>query len=162
MAVLIKNLRDNKKVVFDNGRFDAWCVYIVESEGNRKAPLDTVYFAELQKIASHYEAGKVYYDFVRIYNLTNRNIDKTILALIDEIVETYSEEDKKMIEQWFTVIYAGMIAEENKERTKLGKRVKRLGMYQTLVLNMSANDAANFSKGKKWRELDETMKKYNF
>jgi hypothetical protein len=162
MAKLIKNLRDNRQVVFDNGSFDAWCVYVVEANRHKSAPLDTTYFAELQEISRHYEDDKVYNDFVRIYELTNGSIDPTVLSLIDEIVDTYNEEDKIIIEQWFAVIYGGMIAEENKQNAILKKRIKRLGMYQSLILNMPAREAANFSKGKKAIELSPLMQGYGF
>ncbi|MBX2965337.1 MAG: hypothetical protein KF845_04265 [Cyclobacteriaceae bacterium] len=85
-----------------------------------------------------------------------------MLALIDSITNTYNENDKIIVEQWFTVIYAGMIAEENKRFSILKKRVKRLGMHQVLKLNMSAKDAAKFSYEKKWKELDEIMKPLGF
>jgi hypothetical protein len=63
---------------------------------------------------------------------------------------------------WFTVIYAGMIAEENKANAVLKKRIKRLGMYQLMIQNINPEVAANFSKGKNWRELDVLMKQYGF
>jgi hypothetical protein len=66
------------------------------------------------------------------------------------------------VEQWFTVLYAGMIAEENKQNAILKKRVKRLGMHQVLMLNMPSSVAAKFSYGKKWRDLDAIMRPYGF
>jgi len=44
----------------------------------------------------------------------------------------------------------------------LGKRIKRLGMYQTLVDNMEPATAANFSRGMRWQEIDEQCKKRGF
>ena len=35
-------------------------------------------------------------------------------------------------------------------------------MYQILVLNYSAGDAANFSKGKRAKDLDILCKRYGF
>ena len=67
-----------------------------------------------------------------------------------------------MIQQWFTVIYAAMVAEENKAYTILKKRIKRLGMYQLLVLRWSIEEATTFSKGKKWKELDSIMTGFGF
>jgi hypothetical protein len=162
MATLIKNLRNSRKVIFDTGKFDEWCVYIVDSNGSKNAPYDTTYFTDIKRIANRYPENKIYEDFVLIYDQTTSEIDEDVLSLIDEIVDTYEEEDKTIIEQWFSVIYAGMIAEENKEKAILKKRVKRLGMYQVLVLNMLPSIAANFSKGKKWRDLDAIMKPYGF
>jgi hypothetical protein len=50
-----------------------------------------------------------------------------------------------------------MIAEENKKNAILKKRIKRLGMHQVLIMGMPANQAASFSKGKNWRDLNEIM-----
>ena len=162
MAKLIKKLFDNKKVIFDSGKFDDWCVYVVESNGSKKAPYDETYFSELKDISQHYSGNKVYADFVKIYDLATKSIDDNVIKQINQIVDTYNVEHQKKIEQWFTVIYAGMIAEENKQYAILKKRIKRLGMYQVLVLNMPAREAAKFSYGKKWTELDAIMKPYGF
>jgi hypothetical protein len=97
-----------------------------------------------------------------IYERTTSTIDHEVLTLIDEIVATYNQEDKKIVEQWMTVIYAGMIAEENKANAILKKRVKRLGMHQVLMLNMPAREVAKFSYGRKWRELDKIMRPLGF
>jgi hypothetical protein len=66
------------------------------------------------------------------------------------------------MEIWFNVLYAGMVAEENKEHALLKKRIKRLGMHQVLLENMEPEKAALFSKGKKWTELDKLMKEKGF
>ena len=122
-------------------------------------PLDLQYFSELQKLSKFYEKKKLYDDFVRIYNLTYARVDESVLHLIDSICANYQTAHQDIIEQWLTVIYAGMIAEENKEHAILKKRIKHLGMYQVLVQNHTPFYAANFSKGKKWRELDALMTK---
>lgn len=162
MPRLIKNLKNNRKVIFDSGKFDEWCVYVVESDGRRKAPFDVDYFTDLKTLSTQYIGNKVYEDFVSIYVLTTRNIDANVLAEIDKIVSTYKTDHQVIIEQWFTVLYAGMIAEENKQFAILKKRVKRLGMHQVLIDNLSPSIAANFSKGKKWRELDAIMRPKGF
>ncbi len=159
---LIKHLQNNRLVVFDNGKFDNWCVYVVESNGSKKAPFDETYFNDLYLISHKYPNDKVYNDFVMIYENTTRTIDQDVLAMIDNLVATYHNEDKIIVEQWFTVIYAGMISEENKENAILKKRVKRLGMYQVLILKMPAHVAAKYSIGKKWRDLDAMMKPLGF
>ncbi len=162
MIRLIKDLKNNRKVVFDAGRFDDWCVYVIEDNGNANAPQDVTYFSELHLISQKYANQKVYYDFVKIYNKTDKLINSEVLNLIDTIVATYDEEDKISVEQWYTVLYAGMIAEENKKNAILKKRIKRLGMYQVLIQDMPAHEAAKFSYGKKWRDLDQLMKPYGF
>lgn len=162
MGRLIKSLKENRKVIFDSGNFDDWCVYVVEENGRKKAPFDTEYFTDLKSIAKRYEENKVYNDFVAIYSKTTKSIDKDVLDLIDAIVKTYKEDDRFMVEQWFAVIYGGMIAEENKQFAILKKRIKRLGIHQILKLDYDSEVAANFSKGKKWKELDKIMKSLGF
>jgi len=162
MSKLIKRLQNSRSVIFDRGNFDDWCVFIVESNGFKKAPLDETYFGDLFEISKKYQQHKVYADFVLIYKRTTKMIDLSVLQLIDAIVETYRHEDKILVEQWLTVIYAGMVAEENKHLAVLKKRVKRLGMHQVLLLGISAKTAAKFSNGKKWRELDAVMKDLGF
>ncbi|MCO7724924.1 hypothetical protein NJB85_17325 [Myroides odoratimimus] len=154
----IKNLQNNRSVIFDSGKFDQWCVYVVEENGFKKAPFDVDYFTDLQNLNNKYPNNKVYYDFISIYKLTDNTINPVVLNLIDSITNTYNQEDRIIVEQWFSVIYAGMIAEENKQFAILKKRVKHLGVYQTLIQGMNPADAARFSYGKKWRELDAIMK----
>lgn len=162
MEKLVKRLANNRKVIFDTGKFDNWCVYVVESNGNKKAPFDETYFSELKILSKKYLLNKVYDDFVKIYRNTTKEIDQRVILRIDAIVNTYHDEDKIVVEQWMAVLYAGMIAEENKEFARLKKRIKRLGMHQVLILNMPVNEAAKFSTGKKWRDLDAIMKTLGF
>ena len=61
------------------------------------------------------------------------------------------------MEIWFTIIYAAMIAEENKANAILKKRIKRLGMYQVLIQNMKPEEAAQFSRGKSASSLNILM-----
>ncbi len=157
MAVLIKILSNQSRVIFDNGKFDKWCVYIVEKNAYRFAPKDVLYFGELQYLATYYEEGKIYTDFLKFYHPTSHVIDPQILALISAISLSYLPEHQSIIEKWFTVIYAGMIAEENKENAILKKRVKHLGMYQVLIEQISASQAAVFSTGAKWYDLQRIM-----
>lgn len=154
---LIKNLINNRKVIFDQGKFDDWCVYVVESNGTKKAPYDVDYFTDLQNVSRLYPQHKVYNDFLEIYTKTNHTINMDVLGFINNIVFSYQPQHRAMIEQWFTVIYAGMIAEENKKFAILKKRIKHLGMYQILIQNLQPEFAAKFSYGKKWRELDTIM-----
>jgi hypothetical protein len=127
MTQLIKKIKNNRSVIFDTGKFDDWCVYLVESDGTKKAPFDETYFSDLYNISQKYNQNKVYNDFVNVYDLTTKTINPLALKLIDEIVETYNQEDQILVEQWFTVIYAGMIAEENKEKAILKKKNKKIG-----------------------------------
>jgi hypothetical protein len=161
MPTLIKNVRQRNIVEFDQGKFDDWCVYLTRPNRPRYAPLDIEYFSRLQELGRTHGLQRIYNDFVQVYNPTNRVVNPVILNNITTIADTYGS-DAEEVDIWLTVIYAGMIAEENKQFAVLKKRVKRLGMHQVLLENMAPAVAANFSKGKKWRELDQIMRPKGF
>jgi len=148
-------------IEFDSGCFDKWCVFVTNSNGERFAPTDTHYFSRLFILGEKYGHQKIYDDFVVIFNRTTKIIDSNVFDLILTLSKNYKSDFLEM-ETWLNVLYAGMIAEENKENAILKKRIKRLGMHQVLIDNLSPEKAAMFSKGKKWRELDELMKLKGF
>jgi len=161
MPILIKQFSDGSFIEFDKGLFDDWCVYLTRRGGEKYAPRDEQYFDELKKYCCKYSKERIWTDFVKIYDVTSSEIDEEVLDRISEIASSYGE-DSINIDVWFTVIYAGMVAEENKKYAKLKKRIKRLGMYQLLVDNETPSFAANFSKGMKWQELDMIMRSKGF
>lgn len=150
---LVQQFEDGTEVYFDRGKFDDWCVYLTETNSGRKPPLDTEYFSFFQEIAKTYGRAMVYGHFKKIFDLTTEKIDRATLDCIREISLEYKDDVRLDVHKNFVVIYAGMIAEENKEHAILKKKIKRIGFYQAIVSKMSADDAANFSKGKGWREL---------
>jgi hypothetical protein len=167
LATLIKKINNKHIIEFDKGSFDNWCVYLTRERQTRYAPKDIEYFSTLKKLGNKHLHQKIYDDFLLFYNHTTKSINKKVLRVITEIAETYNENAEE-IDIWFSVIYAGMIAEENKENAILGKRIKRLGMYQILCENMDVEKAANFSRkpenyeGSWWKYLDSVMKERNF
>lgn len=148
-------------IEFDKGSFDDWCVFVTRANGERFAPTDIQYFSRLKILAKTYGAQTVYDDFVAIYNRTGTKISKNTLELITVLSRYYGKDSLEM-EIWFNVLYAGMVAEENKQNAILKKRIKRLGVHQVLIENMAAEQAAVFSKGKRWTELDKLMKEKGF
>ena len=161
MSTILKRIPNGSLIEFDDGSFDSWCVYLTRKDKERYAPKDLEYFTVLNHLGKKYGPRKVYDDFVKIYKRTYKIIDKELLRKITRISEDYGQ-DKHKINTWLTIIYAGMVAEENKEKAILKKRVKRLGMYQLLVEQYTPDYAANFSKGKNWKELDAIMKRFGF
>ena len=148
-------------IEFDKGSFDEWCVYVTKSNGERFAPSDLQYFSRLKKLGEKHKAQKIYDDFVVIYNRTTIKPEPDVFALISLLSRSYGT-DALEIEIWFNVLYAGMIAEENKTNAVLKKRIKRLGMHQVLIEEIEPEVAAGFSKGIKWQQLDRLMKAKGF
>lgn len=148
-------------IEFDNGKFDEWCVYVKKPTEARLAPTDEQYFRILFELGAIYGANVIYQDFVEIFNMTSKEVDGIVLNKIHELSQKYGEHSTE-IKIWFTVLYAGMIAEENKAFTRLGKRIKRLGMHQAMHGLLSPEQAAKYSWGKSWRDLDTVMKNFGF
>ena len=161
MPQLIHSFSHGGKIEFDQGCFDKWCVYLTPKHGKRYAPKDTEYFSRLKTLSRKHSPQMIYDDFVTIYNRTEKHIDKQVLILIHALCASYNSDSAEM-EVWFNVLYAGMIAEENKEKAILKKRIKRLGMHQLLVQDYTPLKAATFSKGKNWKELDKIMQAFGF
>jgi hypothetical protein len=152
MSTRIKIFSDKSVLEFDRGKFDDWCVYLT-ANGNKIAPKDIEYFTKIKNFAGLHGAPKIYDDFVKIYNATSSQIDEKIIFAISKMSSQYGT-DALTLDKLFTILYAGMIAEENKQYAKLKKRIKRLGMHQLLIDNFDPEKAANFSRGKNWRTLD--------
>jgi len=161
MPTLIKNVRNRNIVEFDTGSFDNWCVYLTRPGQTRYAPADREYFSKLKLLGDIHGYKKIYNDYVAFYTQTNSSIDINVLDLITGLTNAYGTDAEEM-DIWFSVIYAGMVAEENKAHAKLKKRIKRLGMHQVLIEGLDAGYAANFSRGKKSEELDVLMKEKGF
>lgn len=156
MAQFIKIINVRNLVEFDQGAFDSWCVYLTRLNKPKYAPKDIEYFSKLHDLGKIYGENRIYSDFVEFYNLTTSSVDNAVLSLITSISEKYNQHAEE-IDVWFTIIYAGMVAEENKANAKLKKRIKRLAMHQIFIEGVKPMIAANFSKDRKWQELDKLM-----
>ena len=161
MPQLINTFSNGGSIEFDTGKFDNWCVYVKNPGKERFAPTDERYFRRLKKLGKKHGAQKIYQDFLCIYNKTTKKLNAGVLELILELSRFYKEDQLEM-EIWFNVLYAGMVAEENKEKAILKKRIKRLGMHQILIDGLEPEMAAGFSKGIHWKQLDRLMKAKGF
>ena len=151
------------RVVFQRGSFDDFCVYVISSS-TKVAPLDLDYFKFMKYLADKVGRETVYNYFVDIYDKTSRTVVSEVLDLIVKQAKSLcvSERDAMTYEGYMTVIYFAMVAEENKANTKLGKRIKRLGMYELIMLDRPPHIAANSSRGVRWRDLDKKMVEFGF
>ncbi len=156
----IKTFSDGSLLEFDRGSFDDWCVFLTEN-GKRRAPKDIEYFTALKNLAQKFGRERIYADFVRVFVQTTTNLDLAVVDKIASLAASY-ESHSLVMEKLFALLYAGMVAEENKVGAILKKRVKRLGMHQLLIENQSPSGAVTFSVGKDWRELDHECRERGF
>ena len=146
---IVKKFKDGSEIGFGKGRFDDFCVYL-----DNKPPLDVHYFTRLYELKEIYGGSNIYNDFIYIYELVTKKLESAVLENITHISEKYKD-DIIRVDKIFTILYMAMIAEENKVNTKLGKKIKRLGVHQILIENITPNVSANYSKGMKWREIEK-------
>lgn len=161
MGFKIKIFANDSFLEYDRGNFDDWCVYLTEPDKGRRALRDRDYFTELKNYAKKYGEKKIYQDYVKVYDLTNKCIEKDSLEKITEISSEYSQDALK-IDIIFSILYMAMIAEEQKKNTRLGKRIKRLGIHILLMENGSPSYSADFMRGMNWKEIDKLCKKRGF
>jgi hypothetical protein len=152
MGRTIKTFSDGSLLEFDRGNFDDWCIFLTRPGHPRFAPKDWQYFTRLQELAGAYGKEKVYADFVVVFDATNKTLDAELLAHINAFSLDYTQ-DALRADIVFTLLYAGMLAEENKAFAPLGKRIKHLGVYQVVMEDMRPREAATFSVGRPWQTL---------
>ena len=158
MAEII--FEDGAKIEFANGRFDKWCVYYTNKDGERFPPHDIDYFEGLLTLAEDCGINTVYEDFVEVFCIVDKDFKVESQEFIRQLSIKYS--DKLFAEKIFCIFYMTMIAEENKAFSILGKRIKRLGVHRLLFEGLSLEEATTFMKGKPWRELDAMCKERGF
>ena len=161
MGQLIKRFSNGSFLEYDRGSFDDWCVFFTDASGNRKPPRDTEYFTQLQLLAEQFGTEKVYGDYVSIYDMTGKEVSNNVLDRISILSKSYGT-NAIQVDTIFSILYMAMIAEERKENTRLGKRIKRLGIHKLLIENQSVIEAANFMRGMRWTEIDRLCKERGF
>lgn len=147
------DLKDGGYLYYSGGRFDSWCVYEIDKDGIRSIPKDIDYFREYKELSSFFDSKELYNDFVEVYDRVEHGIKDEDIAFIDSISVKYDEYSDRLF-RLLSILYMGMIAEQNKAFTKLGKRIKRLGMYYLLIKDLNPEYCANFMKNMGWREID--------
>jgi len=161
MARTIKRFSDDSLLEFDRGNFDDWCIFLTRPAHPRFAPKDWQYFTRLQQLTAVYGKEKVYADFVIVFDGTNKILNAELLDRITAFSSDYAQ-DALRADIVFTLLYAGMLAEENKTFAPLGKRIKHLGVYQVVREGMRPREAATFSVGRPWRELADLCHERGF
>ncbi|MCK9310357.1 MAG: hypothetical protein M0P99_08800 [Candidatus Cloacimonetes bacterium] len=161
MGRLIKRFSDGSYLEYDRGSFDDWCVYMVEPNGSRRPPLDRDYFSDIKELSNRYGRDALYQAYVFVYENTGKEVCDSGLEAAEKASESFVEE-QLWLHKILTILYMAMIAEENKRFTKLGKRIKRLGIYKLLFEDASVYEAANFMRGMGWREIDALCRERGF
>lgn len=167
---VVKSFPGGTSIGFTEGKFDRWCVQERVFVWTRR-PTDAGCFARLLELAQRYGTDKVMADFVAVYDAMGAKPPRgdllpsdQVLDLITRLSAAYgsSPGDDVRADRLFTTLYLTMIAEENKARAILGKRIKRLGVHLVLMEGRTPEEAAAFPTGKKAAELSALCQSYGF
>lgn len=167
---VVKSFPGGTSIGFIEGKFDRWCVQERVFVWTRR-PTDAGCFARLLELAQRYGTDKVMADFVAVYDAMGVKPPRgdllpsdQVLDLITRLSAAYgsSPGDDVRADRLFTTLYLTMIAEENKARAVLGKRIKRLGVHLVLMEGRMPEEAAAFPTGKKAAELSALCQSYGF
>ena len=104
--------------------------------------------SELAKKHGWWRVWRIIRHIAKQINPSTKFLDVNI-----ELLEESVEESKL-----FHALAAMMIAEENKNGTMLGKNIKLVGCYQVLAWGWLPFKAANWSRGKPWKQIREEYK----
>ena len=161
----INNLRDlrpvmaNKFIMFGTGKFDDFCAWFGRFDPSLNdrtimcsKPLDVHYFDIVRFLGSQYGNWKVYHDILHFYEHTGKTVDEKVINEIMNMSLSYGV-NIDFAYNAFMQIYYGMIAEENKENTRLGKSIKMNGLYRVLIDQVSVDIAASECCGKPYTEI---------
>jgi len=141
--IMLMSFRDGTRLVYEDGQFDGYKVSFYNSHRRIGSPTDIETFEKLLRVGDMQSTMSV------IKNIAGQISKYTVF---DEVA-IHTVNDTLAEQKLFSSIAAMMIAEERKEGSKLGKYVKLLGCYQVLIEGMEPYLAANWSKGRNWREI---------
>ena len=153
-------LADFQSMEFDSRREYKWFVYFDQANADRQHTGYVENLRELQNFATRYSPDRLYRDFVKIYDATEINVNPKTLDLIAEISESYYD-DAANINYLFTLIYFALLSEHNKKNQQLGKRIKRLAVYQALFDKVQAEEV-RYHVPRKWWLIDAQCSQRGF
>lgn len=177
----IPNQRDitpmafSQHICFAPGSFDDFCAWTrLDYNGNTyyAKPPDTYYFELASQLGQAYSNSIIYslirqlYDAIPIRPSDNSLIPAVTPDLI-QLIHTLANSlpDISANRGWclnmlFHLCY-GMIAEENKKNTYLGKSIKLTGVYGLLFDGKSIDQAANENRGRTVSQIIQQQHEYN-
>jgi hypothetical protein len=160
---LFADLPTGYRISFGLGKFDEWLIYFVSHSNVTYFPKDVEYFSTLDSVGQVYGHMNLYRDFLTLYNWigTEEVAKPEVIEWICAMAGGYGKYRNRIINV-FAILYAGMVAEEKKEHKVLGKKIKRLGIYQVLIDREQPAFAANFSRGMKASQLKVECEKRGF
>jgi hypothetical protein len=145
--------RDGTSLVYEKGRFDEFKVSFYSSQSRHiESPTDIRLFTFFLSLHNNDGVWRIIQNIAAQIDSAHSFSDLNIPTLNDTL------EEQKL----FSAVGAAMLSERYKAHTRLGKRVKLLGCHQVLVQGLEPRIAANWSRGRRWREIDAECRRLGF
>lgn len=171
---MVHSYEDGSYYTYSDGNKDSWHLLFYDVENNECELYDKDYLKQIAELPVLENVSKdtVYRDFNVVCDLVQANGDKgqgdplpneADFVEIREIATKYK--DTLKVDKLLGFFYLSMISEwyyinRHGTRSILKHRVKKLGVYQVLFLDMRPDDAANYSKNKSVSQLKTIMQRY--
>lgn len=162
---------------FAHGCFDDYMVVFCQAHHRPVALRDAACLGRLAQLGDLAGNQVVYHFFAIAFELVTANVaqaptgpavsrpaDLKVLKRLSNYFADLSDDARYQplaVKKLFDYFYFAMLAECYHPYTQLYHRIKRLAVYQVLILGMSAADASVFSRGRSVAELDRIMTGYH-
>lgn len=156
---LIKAFPDGSSLFYGKGKYDWYCVYLCTPEKQSYAIKDEEVFVFLQELSRSYKKQNILNDIKSFYNTINSNDrnqepEEDVLNEITYLSQKYGKYTLQ-VDKYFSFLYAAMFSEERKKNTKLGKRIKLLGVHMTLCGEYNMLKKMRYFEKVPYEKLDE-------
>ncbi len=158
---LIQPMSFGQFIFFGKGSFDDWAAYtgVLCQDGRVwcALPLDKYYFEIAALLAQYHGTDKVYLDVLHLFEQTGKAPERSVVDCIFRMSLGYGH-NQPWAYNMFMHLYYGMIAEENKAGTLLGRSIKMNGIHSLLKGGRDIVTAADECRSKPWTEIrDECL-----
>ena len=145
-------------ISFAHGDFDDYCawtrMYLPNGDVLFGMPRDTYYFEIASRLGERYGNRNIYDTVRNMYEDVLIRPEGSTLAspVIPRVLRNIRETadafgiDSPWVMNMLMHLYYGMVAEENKARSYLGKSIKLLGLYEILIAKRDIYESANFMR----------------
>lgn len=158
----IQDIRDvqpmsfGQTLFFGRGKFDDWAAWtgVMCVDGNIwcALPMDKYYFEIAELLAGAHGVDRVYLDVLHLFEQAGRSVDRALVDQLFRMSLAYGM-DQPWAFNMFLHLYYGMVAEENKQGTLLGRSIKMNGIYSLLKGGRDVATAADECRSKRWTEI---------
>lgn len=144
-------------IFFGTGNIDDWCAWCsyLGKDGHEYCAkaTDMYYFERLEYLGLLYGYDTVYQHLYHIFVECRKDFSFA-LALTCYELSLFYKDHARLANDMFLHVYYGMVAEENKQNTKIGRLIKMNGLYSLLKDRRGVMMSTKECVGRRWRDIE--------